>query len=96
MRDEYAPNAGSSEEKMGRDSRLKAMAEDHGTGLNFGKIGLHAQDGLRKDWGAIPAYAIDQESDGSMDYLSVKDRQAKMDSAKTRKNLVKNDGKGSY
>lgn len=80
---EMAPNAG-----ILSDRGIKATASSHASNMQDFGIGHVTNNAMRKDW-SHEAYAIEQDGDGSMNYMSEKNAIMSKDASRIRKHKKK-------
>ena len=76
---EMAPNDG-----ILSDRGIKETASGHASGMHDFGIGHVTNNAMRKDW-SDKTYALEQDGDGSMNYMSEKTMIKNKDAAKIRK-----------
>ncbi len=80
---EMAPNAG-----ILGDRGIKSTASGHASGMHDFGIGHVTNNAMRKDW-SNNTYALEQDGDGSMNYMSEKNAIMAKDAARIRKHKKK-------
>lgn len=70
------------------DKAVKKAAEGHGAGMPDFGIGHVTPNAMRKDW-SNKTYFMEQDGNGSMNYLSEKDMVMKKDNARLKKHEAK-------
>lgn len=76
--DHMAPNAGYS------DRSIKHTAESHGADIHLSEKQHVTENAMLHDWGAMP-YSQEQYSNGSMNYMSHKEKIAAADAHKIKR-----------